>query len=345
MRSEIGVVVSEPSHRLWVPRLRKWIQDNKSMLAKLDVDAVVEPFGSSDEAVAWRAGDPQQRVLVMVGCRGAQNGAAKDRMLSPGEPIIVGVEPGGALAAKCVSASVLDECSSFYCSDIEAQLRKSLIRSALLRKGIEVRQPCTENELSGYLSLRYTVWDSIGYLREENRATRVPWEIDFWDRTAIPLCAIMPDSTVIGCTRLIQNLGEEQESYVASFQKLLDVANDPLLTKLFQYPNVPTHPFDVLFQFPGFGKEFKDLIKRHVKMAEIGRVVVHPEHRGHCLSEVLVDTAVSLATQRGVALLFLACHDELGALYAKCGFAPVEGLQSKNFFNIQVPSIVMERRM
>jgi predicted GNAT family N-acyltransferase len=344
MKSEIGVVVSEPSDLLWVPRLRKWIEDNKPLLGKLGVEVVVEPMPSCDEAIAWRACDPRQHILVMFGGESG-NGAAKGCTLRCAEPIIVGVDPTGAPAGACASASALGGQNAVRCPNVEAQLRKSLIRSVLLRTGIEVRQPRTDNELAGYLSLRYSVWKSIGYLRDDNKATRVPWEIDFWDRTAIPLCAITPDNSVIGCTRLIQNLGDEQEFYVASFQKLLDAAKDPQLTKLFQYPNVPTHPFDVLFQFPGFGKEFKELIKRNVKMAEVGRVVVHPDSRGHYLSEVLVDSAVSLAKQRGMALLFLACHDELGVLYSKCGFAAIAGLQSKNFFNIQVPSIVMERRI
>src|SRR5262249_24952416 len=155
------------------------------------------------------------------------------------------------------SASVLVACNAIYCSDIAAQIRKSLIRNALLRKGIAIRHPASEADLAGYLALRYTVWKAIGYLRDECKLSRVEWEIDYWDRSAFPLCAFSPKGRVIGCTRLIQNLGDEQPAYVALFQKLLGAANDPVLNKLFQYPKVPTHPFDVLFQFPGFGREFK----------------------------------------------------------------------------------------
>jgi predicted GNAT family N-acyltransferase len=345
VRSEIGVVFNEPNDRLWLPRLRKWILDNRSLLERLGVEAIVEPLGSCDEAIHWREDNPLERVLITVGFRHTEISALEGRIFSSGEPIIVGTEPGVQNPDKCGSASVLIDRNSIYCSDIPSQIRKSLIRSALLRKGVQIRQPRSDAELSGYLSLRYSVWKAIGYLRDENKLSRVQWEIDFWDRTAIPLCAITADGRVVGCTRVIRSFGDEEQSYVTLIQRLLDSANDPQLNKLFKFPNAPTLPFDVLFQFPGFGKQFKNLIERNVNMAEIGRVVVHPDHRGHCLSEVLVDTAASLAKQENVSLLFLACHEELGPLYSKCGFSSVEGLHSANFFNIQVPSIVMEKRI
>ena len=345
MRSELGIVSSGPNDRLWIPRLRKWISDNKPLLDKIGVEAVVEPLATCDEGMQWRDGNPRERMLIMVGFRAADIGCLKSDVATCAEPIIVAADPGATPAAKCGSASVLIEGKPIYCGDVASQVRKSLIRNALQRNGIEIRKPLSDAELTGYLSLRYAVWKAIGYLRDECKLTRTEWEIDYWDRSAIPLCAITADGKVIGCTRLIQNFGDEQPAYVAKFQKLLEAANDPPLMKLFQFPNVPTHPFDVLFQFPGFGREFKDLMMRNVRMAEIGRVVVHPDWRGHCVSEVLVDTAVSLARQRNVSLLFLACHQELGPMYARCGFSPIEGLHSANFFNIQAPSIVMENRL
>jgi len=98
-------------------------------------------------------------------------------------------------------------------------------------------------------------------------------------------------------------------------------------------------------EFPGFRAKFRSLVQNRTNVAEVGRVAVDPEHRGHCLSEVLVDTAVSLAESRHISCLFLACHEELSPLYAKCGFQPVVGLRSTKFFNIKLPSIVMERQI
>jgi predicted GNAT family N-acyltransferase len=105
------------------------------------------------------------------------------------------------------------------------------------------------------------------------------------------------------------------------------------------------HPFDLLQEFPGFRCHFRALLQARKKPAEIGRVAVDAEYRGLSLSEALVDTAVSFAEAKHVSCVFLACREELGPLYAKCGFEPVNGLKSEKFFNIQLPSIVMQRQI
>jgi GNAT superfamily N-acetyltransferase len=128
-------------------------------------------------------------------------------------------------------------------------------------------------------------------------------------------------------------------------QKLLENVNDPKLHELFKLPNNPQPPFDILFEFPGFGAHFQALIRSRTKLAEIGRVAVDPDYRGKGLSEALVDTAASFAKARQVSCIFLACQERLGPLYAKCGFVAPQGLRSEQFFNIKLPSIVMERRL
>jgi predicted GNAT family N-acyltransferase len=80
-----------------------------------------------------------------------------------------------------------------------------------------------------------------------------------------------------------------------------------------------------------------------IEVGEIGRVAVDAAHRGHSISEAVVDTAVSLAQRHNVGCIFLACHEAMRPLYAKCLFRPVEGLRSDTFLNIALPSIVMNR--
>ena len=80
-------------------------------------------------------------------------------------------------------------------------------------------------------------------------------------------------------------------------------------------------------------------------MAEVGRVAVDPQYRGQGLSEALVDTALASAKAKQVSCVFLACHERLAQLYAKCGFVALQGLRSEKFFNIKLPSIVMEKRL
>jgi predicted GNAT family N-acyltransferase len=342
MTVELGVVFGGPNDRLWLPRLREWITSNASFFGKLGVRPVVKPLGSPKEALGWRDELPNERVVVAFGF--SHYDFERGKIDASCEPIIV---PNNAAvgANALVSPEIVGVRVAATRPDITEQLRKSLIRVALFQKRIEVRAPGTDAELSGYFSLRYRVWKEVGYLRDENKDSQVEWEVDFWDRTAVPLCAITPDGKVIGCVRLISNLGDEESAYVARIQSLLDQAGDRRLKGLFRFQNTPVHPFDVLFEFPGFWSKFRDLLRSRTSIAEIGRVAVDPKYRGRCLSEVLVDSAVSLAKSRGVECLLLACHEELRPLYAKCGFQPVQGLRSEKFFNIQVPSIVMERRI
>jgi predicted GNAT family N-acyltransferase len=105
------------------------------------------------------------------------------------------------------------------------------------------------------------------------------------------------------------------------------------------------HPFDVLEAFPGFRTQFKALMTDKIEVGEIGRVAVDAAHRGGSISEAVVDTAVSLAQRHGVGCIFLACHEAISPLYAKCLFRPVEGLRADTFLNIALPSIVMKRTL
>lgn len=340
MRADIGIVFNTANDRTWVPRIRQWVAGNDAFLNRLGLKPAVTSWRTPPDALAWRAEASGQRLVIAIGF---ERGDIEDgRDLASGEPIIVH-SPAAIGAAAVTSSSVIATPPVVTCRDVTTQLRKSLIRIALRQRKIAVRSPSSDAEMSGYFSLRYKVWQSIGYLRGENARTRTQWEIDFWDRTAVPLCAIAPDGTIMGCLRLISNLGDEEPAYVAKIERLLFRARDPHLSRLFSFQHTPMHPFDVLCEFPGFRAKFRELMQRRTNVAEVGRVAVDPDHRGQCIAEILVDSAISLAQSRRVTCLFLACRDQLGPLYAKCGFTPVPGLRSEKFFNIQAPSIVMER--
>jgi|SRR5262245_2640829 len=336
MTVELGVVFGGPNDRLWLPRIRRWVDSNDSLFKKLGLTPVVKPLSSAGEALGWREELPNERVVVAFGLNRGE--FESGRVISSGQPIIVqdAASPCGSAAG---NRMILAR------RDVTDQLRKSLVRVAILQRGIEIRSPVTDRELSGYFALRYQVWKAVGYLRDENKGTSVEWEVDYWDRTAVPLCAITREGKTIGCVRLISSLGREEPNYVARIQRLLDQAGEAQLKRLFKFQNAPMHPFDVLCEFPEFGAAYRELLKSGTSVAEIGRVAVDPQYRGQCLSEVLVDSVVALAESRRVKSLFLACHENLGPLYARCGFKPVPGLRSEKFFNIQVPSIVMERRI
>jgi len=342
MRAEVGVLVKTEHDRDWLVRIRQWVVKNNSSLNQLGLSPNVKSLIAPEQAWSWRAEAPDERVVVVIGY--SREEIAALQAFVPGEPIIVQDANAPGLAATA-AACTKGKRSVAVRGDITPQLRKSLIRIALDQRRIQIRAPESDAELSGYFSLRYKVWKAMGYLREENRQTRANWEIDFWDRTATPLCAVSADGKVVGCMRLISNLGIENPAYVAKIDNLLTRIDDEKLRNLFRFQHIQMHPFDVLFEFPGFWPKFKALLQSRQTMAEVGRVAVDPDYRGHCISEALVDTAVSLAESRRVSWLFLACHEELGGLYEKCGFARVPDLRSEKFFNIELPSIVMERRL
>jgi predicted GNAT family N-acyltransferase len=341
MRIEIGAVFKEPSHRQWLLRLRQWTTDNRPLLERLDLKVVVAQHGALEELLEWCGQQPRARFALAVGFSRGDVESAQSAGIPSGEPIIT-VERPGDNGAAAGTASFFDRAAVVTCTDVIAQIRKSLIRAAL-RKRIEIRKPRSEEELSGYFTLRYKVWKAAGYLRSENALTRTEWEIDIWDRTAVPLCAIASDGAVLGCARLISSSGNEEPTYVPRIEKLLGQLKDPKLSKLFEVSKRMQQPFDLLEEFPEYRPHFRELIQGRANMAEVGRVAVDPDRRGSCISEVLVDTAVSCAEARGVSCLFLACPEQLASLYSKSGFSAKPGLRSNKYFNISRPSIVMER--
>jgi predicted GNAT family N-acyltransferase len=343
MAPEVGLVFSRLSdHHHWLPLLRAWMRTDGGSLDKLGIKASVKSLPCPDDALDWRAEFPDERLVVTFGFTPQQIEALHNFNIS-GEPIIVSsLNP--VMASNLASASFLNKQSLVTSSNVKQQIRKSLIRVAL-RKRVKIRPPISDQEFADYFALRYQVWDAAGWLRDQNREAQNKWEIDHWDRTAVPLVALTPNGRVIACARLIRNLGEEEQPYCGRIQKLLAKTNDPVLSRLFDFPNSVQQPFDVLHEFRGFRAHYRTLMQCGKKAAEVGRVAVHPDFRGQFISEVVVDTAVSYAEKKRVSCLFLACMEELEPLYSKCGFRPVPGLRCEKFFNIPLPSIVMEMRL
>ena len=337
----IGVVWKRPHDRLLLVRLREWaIQQAASR--KLPFDLTIQSLPSVAEALDWRAESMAKRLIVAAGFGGHELGSLQIDT-SRHEPVLA--VPSDSLArAALPSATFLNVPSVLECDQdtLLKQLRKSILRS-VLRSRIVIRSPLTDAEISEYFALRYRVWESVGFLRSRNLESKLKWEVDHADRTSVPLVAISAEGRIVGCTRLVRSFGREEPYYVSHIQALLDRTCDSTLSALFRYPHSMAHPFDVLEAFPGFRMQFKVLMTDKVEVGEIGRVAVDAEYRGQSIAEAVVDTAVSLAQRRGVGCIFLACHEAMRSLYAKCLFRPVEGLRSDTFLNIQLPSIVMNR--
>lgn len=339
MQTEIGVVCNRPGDWQKLIEVRRWMMAREPALGKRGTTARVNSLGPLGAALRWRDELPDDRLVVTVGFRREEIEASKISPGQCGEPIIL-CEPEAANTNNYASASFVNNPAIVACNNVIPFLEKSLIRSSL-RKQVQIRPPASAEEWAGYFSLRYRVWEQCNFLRDENKRAITKWEIDWKDRTAIPLCAITPEGKVVGCARVLKSY--EERPYVFQIADLLSRVGDETLLKLFSFPHCAKEPFDLLMEFPGFRAHYAEMIKNRKEPAEISRVAVDPEYRGRSLSEALVDTAVAYAEARHFAPLFLACREELIPLYAKCGFTAVKGLKSTKYLNIQLPSVIMQR--
>lgn len=337
----LGLICKRPNDRIWLRQLREWsAQQLKSQ--KWQVNPIIESLQSPEDALKWRAEMPSRRSVLAVGFTREEFANLQPISSSGTEPLLLVEQAGKSSKPEFPSASFLENRPVISCFDVLPQIRKSILRMALRLK-VSICAPYSDTGLENYFALRYKVWKAAGFLQDSYKNSNVKWEIDYADRTAIPLVAVSTDGRTIGCTRLVRNLGCDQPYYVSRIETLLAQAADQTLTSQFNYPHLLVHPYDVLEEFPGFRSTFRRLMLQRVEVAEIGRVAVDPDERGQCLSEALVDTAISLAREASVSQLFLACHEVLAPLYQKCGFTPVETLRAAKFLNILLPSIIMQR--
>ena len=69
MATEIGVIFKRPNDRVWLPRLRQWIEANGPPLdqANTKTKARVNELDSPLSALSWRAEMPEERLVVTIG--------------------------------------------------------------------------------------------------------------------------------------------------------------------------------------------------------------------------------------------------------------------------------------
>jgi GNAT superfamily N-acetyltransferase len=226
-------------------------------------------------------------------------------------------------------------------TDVRAAIRKHLVR---VRNQVHsVREIASPGDFRDYFSLRYEIWSSSGYIPRSRDAARARLELDYTDRTSIAIGAFTPEGRLAGCARLVHQLGAERPDTVGLIKDIIKESGDPILRQNFAYPPVLSHPFDILDAFPGFRSYYQRLVRERRTKAEVSRVIVRPEHRGHRLAEVLVDHLVAIAVRQQVNVLFLACRPEIRQLYEASGFRIVPDLSAPKFEDIPIASIVMER--
>lgn len=324
-------------------RIRQWCHDTEDPLCRGVVRGIKE---ASDLRAGLASVDkePDTSVLIALGwkvaeiydCIPAERG---DRL-----EIIVHSRGPDKGSEQFPSASLLGRQKPATAKDVVAALRKSLIR---LRAGqySVVRTLQSKEDFRAYFSLRYSVWKQLDYLPAQKDCADSRWELDYTDRTAHPIGAFSKEGPLVGCARLVRGLGEESSIDVEIITNLIEERNDPKLRANFSYPRTLTHPFDVLESFPGFRDYYRSLVRSRTPTAEVSRVIVQDEYRKHGLGEVLVDSIASLARQKGIQILFLACRKEHQSFYERSGFRKIEDMSCDQFVNVNVPAIAMERRL
>ena len=240
------------------------------------------------------------------------------------------------------SASLLGHCRNAADPDsLFESLQKASIRLRIRQQGIVIREigAC---ELDQYFRLRYDVYQPKGYIPREVDAAAVGWELHYSDRWSLPLGAFDRDGQLIGCARLVWEFGC-LNNYSDLIQRMVDEKDDPIVRRAWQLPDALTHPFDLLKPFDRFEEYYKELVRRQVLKAEVSRVIRLPRWRGHRLGEVIVDSLVSDAMQRGFQLLFLACEERHRDFYGRSGFRGIPGMWCERFAAYPVAAIAMDR--
>jgi predicted GNAT family N-acyltransferase len=225
-------------------------------------------------------------------------------------------------------------------------LRKSLLR-VRTREVASVRVLKSKTDFVEFFALRYRVWTDLGYLAADKVCPKTPWEVDFTDRTSLPMGLFSKaDGKLLAAARLVRGFGDERDlSMVHTIEEILREQNSDILLRNFCNPPGCQHPFDILKGMARFQEYYRDLVRTGVSKAEVSRVIVSPDWQRGGLGEVVVDTLCSLARVHSIDRLFLACHAKHADFYQRCGFQTVPGVTGTQFLTYKVPSIAMQRQL
>ncbi len=240
------------------------------------------------------------------------------------------------------TSSLLEERTITRVKSLEEGVRKLILRHVIRQLG-EIRPIIEQLEFEQYFSLRFRIWNDMGYIAPDRDLQQDGWEIDHFDRFSLPIGFFSHNNELLACCRLVQQYGCESTKNVRSISKLLEHNNKQVAAQAFSYTGKFEQPFDILCEFRGFREYYRSLVHKQTTVAEVSRVIVDPGYRRFGLAETLVDSLVSVAKVQGIDVFMLACREALSPLYQRCGFVAVPNLISEKFLSISEKSIVMER--
>ena len=338
----ITVVCPQPDMLNVLNKIRQWHLDDP-----LGNSSVRHVAGTKElkEALLSARQCPEKSILVPLGySKSDVVDRLNDELLRKLEIIIRPPRPGlKPEIDELPNASLLEDRRIVNVQDPLPALRKSLLRLRF-RDRICVRELKSEDDFRQYFSLRYRVWRQMGYLPSDQDCPESQWELNFTDRAAYPLGVFTREGTLIACARLVFPLGQDSH-HLRLVHKLVAATGDPKLAANLECPKGLRQLLDLLDSFPGFRAYFMRSIRRGIRHAEVSRVIVAPEHREEGLGEVLVNSLLSLARQRQLQVLFLACHMQLKGFYERSGFYVLPGLECERFAGVNAPAIAMARKL
>ena len=337
---EIHVIVVCPQ-----PRMDNVLRNIREWCHKIDghlPHPVVDKYLSLPAALQAARENPARSVLIALGYKASE---VHEQLIDDEQHDLEIIVRPPRLTLKpepveVPSSSLLTDSLTVNVQNTISALRKSLLRMEL-KKTVTIRPLESKQEFQSYFRLRYQVWKEMGYLPAHRDCPVSQMEIDFTDRTAIPIGAFTSDGKFVGCSRLVFPFGHEVR-YVRVINELVAELGSAIVSLHLKYPEKLNHPFDLLESFRGFREYYARLVRDGIRKAEVSRVIVAPSHRQHGLGEVLVDSLVWMARQLRLQVLFLACHRSHRGFYQRCGFRVLEGLECERFAGVNAPAIAMD---
>lgn len=289
----------------------------------------------------------RERFATVVYCDDEYASAAGQAAVPENNPCrVVVVAYDDAAADRFPIASLMGDSPIFTSArHIGAALEKSYA-TGRLREKFTARILSDKKDLEDYFRLRYRVWRDLGYLAKSKKPVFADLEIDHTDRNSLPMGVFDDAGELIGCGRLVYSINSDMpDNLVNLIEKIAIETNDANVIQNFKRPMHMMLPYDVLESFPGFAQAFKEITIRHLSHAELSRIIVKDKCRKLGVGEAIVDTLIGLAQSRRVDVLFLACLERHRSFYERSGFRHFMELRCESFTDVDVPAIIMERRL
>lgn len=341
---EITVVSETPATHNHVLAIRKWSTTEADPACRRAIRVVSKSPNIRDGLAKLRS-DRAHTILVVTGRQGNEVYALLEQNERGSSELVI-LPPTPPAGGILPSSTLLTEDRTFVAGDPKPALRKALLRLMTEQYAI-IRRLRTPQDFAKFFALRYKVWTEMGYIPLEKQCDQSQWELDYTDRNAVPIGAFARrGGQMLAAARLVGPLGPERMRYVGVIEELIAAKGDPKLAELFNAPVRLQQQFDLLEAFEGFNSYYRRLKEKRLEpMAEVSRVVVHPDLRNQRLGEVVVDSLVSEAYKLGCKILFLACVPLHERFYARCGFRTIERMTCNAFDDENVAAIAMDRQL